>query len=72
MVATQQPHKLNGSILNEVSEMVCFKLQFHKALELVSKDPFNFNQEEVANLPVLQFVSRNLESGGELRGKIQL
>lgn len=70
LVNTQQPNKINGSILNEVSEMVCFRLQFDKALEKVQE--YGFNPDELKALPDLQFVSRNLDSGGELRGKIEI
>jgi len=43
----------------------------HKALDLVRKY-FGFDPEEVSNLQPLQFVARNLGSGGELRGQLEL
>lgn len=70
LVNTQEPNRLNSSILNGMSEFVCFKLQSNPALELA--ESYGFNREEVAGLPALQFVARNLDSGGELRGKITI
>ena len=64
------PNKLNGSILNEVSEFVCFRLQQDKALEKVAE--YGFDAEELEALPDLWFVPRNLAGGGELRGRIKL
>jgi DNA helicase HerA-like ATPase len=69
MVNTQRPNKLNGSILNEVSEMVCFRLQEENALEKVSG--YGFNADELKALPDLHLVARNLDSGGERRGRIK-
>jgi len=70
LVNTQLPNKLNGAILNEVSEFVCFRLQQDKALEKVAE--YGFDAEELKALPDLQFVARNLDSGGELRGRIKV
>lgn len=70
LVNTQLPHKLNGSILNECSEFVGFRLQHERALEKAAD--FGFNGEELRTLPDLSFVARNLDSGGELRGRIKL
>ena len=33
---------------------------------------YGFNREELRTLPDLAFVARNLDTGGELRGKIEL
>ena len=71
MVNGQEPNRLNGTILNGVSEFVCFRLQSPAALDLVKKT-YGFDAEEVSNLQPLQFVARNLDSGGELRGSIKL
>lgn len=68
MVNTQLPHKLNGSILNEVSELVCFRLQFARALELAQER--GFSPVELSALPDLHFVSRT-DSGAEARGRIR-
>jgi hypothetical protein len=69
MVNTQLPNKLNGSILNECSEFVCFRLQFDKALDVAADK--GFNREEIQRLPDLHFVSRT-DVGAELRGKIKV
>lgn len=70
MVNTQLPNKLNGSILNEVSEFVCFRLQMDNALEKVAQ--YGFDPGELKSLPDLSFIARNLDTGGELRGRIEL
>jgi len=70
LVNTQRPTKLNGSILNEVSEFVCFRLQENNALEKAGE--YGFDLDELKSLPDLQFVARNLDSGGELRGRIKV
>jgi hypothetical protein len=70
LVNTQLPNKLNGSILNEVSEFVCFRLQQAKVLEKAGE--YGFDAEELKALPDLQFVARNLDSGGERRGRIKV
>lgn len=62
------PNKLNSSILNEVSEFVCFRLQMDNALEKVAH--YGFESEDLKNLPNLSFIARNLDTGGELRGRI--
>ncbi len=67
---TQEPHRLNGTILGGVSEMICFRLQHTRALEVVAEK--GFDPSEVASLEPRQFVARNLDSGGELRGTIKL
>lgn len=69
MVNTQLPHKLNGSILNEVSEFVAFRLQFTRALDLVSE--YGFEPAQVSALPDLAFIART-DKGGELRGAIKV
>jgi len=70
MVTTQEPNRLNSSLLNGVSEFVCFKLQGERALAIAESN--GFNRAEVENLPALQFIARNCDSGGELRGAIKV
>jgi hypothetical protein len=69
MVNTQLPNKLNGSILNEWSEFVCFRLGFEKAIAVAVER--GFNAQQISSLPDLEFISRT-DVGGELRGKIKL
>ena len=70
LVNTQLPNKIDGSILNEVSELVCFRLQLDNALEKVEQ--YGFKPEELKTLPDLHSIARNLDSGGELRGWIKV
>jgi hypothetical protein len=70
MFATQTPEKLPGAIQNEISEIVCFKQGEGKALEWAKAR--GFDAAEITALPTLQFVARNLDSGGELRGRIEV
>lgn len=66
----QEPHRLNGRITSEMSELACFRLQLPRALEWL--DDFGALRADVAALAPLHFIARNLDSGGELRGKIKL
>jgi hypothetical protein len=50
--------------------MVCFRVQFDRALEKARE--YGFDAEQLKSLPDLTFVARNLDSGGELRGKIKV
>jgi hypothetical protein len=70
MIDAHEPHKLNSTVKSGMSEMVCFRLQGDGPLSFAEE--FGFNRDEVANLDRLQFVARNLDSGGELRGRIPL
>jgi len=70
LVNTQRPNRLNDAILNEVSEMVCFRLQGDNALDKVAA--YGFDQEELKALPDLHLIGRNVASGGELRGAIPI
>ncbi len=70
LVNTLLPNKLNSSILNEVSEFACCRLQQDKALNKAGE--YSFDLYELNGLPYLQFVDRNLDSDGELRGQIKV
>ncbi len=69
MVNIQEPHRLSGRISAEMSELICFRLQLPRALEWLG--PFDVEAQEVARLAPLQFVARNLDSGGMLRGRVR-
>jgi hypothetical protein len=56
------------TLKSAMSEVVCFRLQGEGPLSFAEQ--FGFDREEVANLPPLSYVARNLDSGGELRGVI--
>lgn len=66
--ATQRPNKLNEAILNETTELVCFRLQGNNGLDCLAD--LGVSAEEIANLPLGAFVSRNVRSGAEIRGKV--
>jgi hypothetical protein len=70
LVDAHEPQKLNSAFKAGMSEVVCFRLQGDGPLSFAEE--FGFNRDEVANLDRLQFVARNLDSGGELRGRIPL
>lgn len=70
LVDTQQPQLLNPSIRSCMGEVICFRLQDKGPLEFA--EAYGFKRDEVSTLPQLQFVARNLDSGGELRGRIPL
>jgi len=70
MLNSQEPNRLTGTIANGMSELVCFRLQGMRALDWAEE--YGFQREEVQILPVLSYVARNLDTGGELRGKIRL
>ena len=70
LVDTQEPQRLNSTIKGGMGEVICFRLQGDGPLSFAEE--FGFNRDEVANLERLQFVARNLDSGGELRGRIPL
>ena len=71
MVLSQEPNRFHSSLLNGVSEFVCFRLQSPPALELVRKY-YGFDPAEISGLAPMRFVARNCDSGGELRGTITL
>jgi len=70
MFNTQVPNKLVSAIRNECSELVCFRLADDLCLELPRSR--GMDAEEIGALPDLAFVARNLDTGGELRGKIKV
>lgn len=68
LLNTQQPQLINGSILNEVTEFIAFNMQFDKSLDLARR--FGFDAAEIRALPMHEFISRNIRTGGELRGRL--
>lgn len=70
LVDTQEPNRLNSSIINGVSEFVAFKLQSPLALDVAEN--FGLDRIEVKALKTFEFISRDLDGGGERRGKIAL
>lgn len=68
MFSTQLPHLLNGAILNELTELVCFNLGEAKALDCVQDR--GADREEVGNLLPGTFVSLEKRTRGVLRGQV--
>lgn len=68
-VCAQRPNKINEAILNELTELICFRLRGKRALEFLP-DYSDLDPEEVSRLPVLHFVAENSENGAVLRGQI--
>ena len=65
--ATQRPNRLNESITNETTELVCFRLQGEDALKRVAD--LGADADEVTQLPPGSFVAVNVDTGGVLRGQ---
>jgi hypothetical protein len=61
---------LHAAIRNECSELVCFPLGDPRCLEMPRDRGFGI--EEIRRLSDLHFIARNLDSGGELRGRLKL
>lgn len=66
---TQRPNRLNGSIKNEVSEFVAFRLQDAAALNVAEE--FGHNPDEISTLAPFEFISLT-DGGARVRDKIQL
>lgn len=69
MMQCHKPNKLTGTVANGMSELGCFRLQGRKPLDFV--EDYGYEREEVAALPAYHFISRNLDTGSELRGRIK-
>ena len=63
-----RPNRLNEAITNEVSELVCFRLQGENAVRRV--DNLAGRSLGAPDLPLGTFAAVNLDSGGVLRGKL--
>ena len=67
---TQTPGQLPEVIRSECSELVCFHLDEDKTLEWPTAK--GLDADEIRALPNLHFVARNVDSRGELRGRIEI
>lgn len=65
---TQRPELVNGSVTGATTELICFKLLSHEALQSVKR--LGADRERVAALPLGAFVSYNRLSGGTLAGRV--
>jgi hypothetical protein len=71
ITATQRPHKLNESILGQIVELVCFRLQHRLALQaLTDLDIDDAELSQIQNLPLGSFRSYNLQTGKIVSGKV--
>jgi hypothetical protein len=63
-----RPNNLHSTIRNECSELLCLHLaDMNYCLELPAERGMDI--ETMKQLPDLHFIARNLNSGGDLRGK---
>ena len=67
--ATQRPQRVNESILGEVTEAVSFHLIGSNAVDKLA-DNYELDPEELGRLPAGHYVSRNMQSGAVLRGRL--
>lgn len=67
--ATQRPQRVNESILGEVTEAVGFHLIGSNAVEKMA-DNYELDPAELGQLPTGHWVSRNMQSGAVLRGRL--
>jgi hypothetical protein len=68
LFATQRPNRINEAITNELTELVCFRLNGGNALEAVER--LGAPAPEILKLPMGSFVSLNVDSGRLKRGKL--
>jgi hypothetical protein len=69
IVDTQQPEKLNDSIVNCRTETVAFRCQ-EGSDAARQMERLGFNRGEIQNLPPGTFIAKNNISGGQLKGKL--
>jgi hypothetical protein len=68
LLDTQEPHRVNSSIIGQTTELVCFRLQEPKAWDCVRQ--LGADVEKIKNLPLGSFVALNRLSGGTLEEKL--
>ena len=68
VTATQLPHKVNGSITGQATELVCFRLDERLALDTV--EDLGADRAAVQALPLGSFVSWNRISRVRQDGRI--
>jgi len=68
LTGTQEPHRVNSSIVGQAAELVCFRLQEPKAWNCIRE--LGADPDLVGALPLGSFVSYNRLSGGKLAGKL--
>ena len=68
LLDTQEPHRLNSSVLGQTTELVCFRLQEPKAWDCVRE--LGLDVDKVKSLPLGRFISLNRLSGATLSGRL--
>jgi len=68
VTATQEPHRLNSSILGSATEMVCFRLQ--ESIELKKVQGLGADSVAVSRLPLGSFISYNRVTLKTFAGKL--
>ncbi|MGH7940230.1 MAG: hypothetical protein ACREE6_02800 [Limisphaerales bacterium] len=68
MLDTQEPHRLNSSLLGQTTELVCFRLQEPKAWDCIRD--LGMDVDRVKNLPLGEFTSLNRLSCGTITGRL--
>lgn len=65
---TQMPHRLNSSMVGQATELVCFRLQGHLALDCV--ELFGVDRDTVSKLPLGTFYALNCLTSDTLSGRV--
>ncbi|MCU0784645.1 MAG: hypothetical protein MUF81_11505 [Verrucomicrobia bacterium] len=65
---TQLPHKVNASVTDQSTELVCFRLIEPLALKRVSE--LGADPAAVAALPLGSFIACNRIAAGQLAGRV--
>ena len=67
---TQRPHKLNEAIVGQCTELICFTLRSSLAIDALTKEVEELDDDTPRNLPLGSFWSINRDSGAVLTGKL--
>lgn len=68
LLDTQEPHRINSSVLGQTTELICFRLQEPKSWDCIRD--LGADVDKVKQLPLGQFIALNRLSGGTLCGKV--
>lgn len=68
VTSTQEPHRVNSSIVGQAGELVCFRLQEPKALDCIKA--LGADPARIAALPQFAFQAYHRQTGGQLAGKL--
>ncbi|MDE2100722.1 MAG: hypothetical protein KGL39_25985 [Patescibacteria group bacterium] len=68
LLDTQEPHRVNSSVIGQTTELVCFRLQEPKAWDCIRD--LGGDVDQVKQLPLGEFVALNRLSGGTRAGRM--